>query len=708
MEIKFNCSNPECRRRISVDESMAGQPLACPACATMLQVPASADIKFNCSNPDCGQHIVVDVSESGRFVKCPSCGKPLQVPGPPPKPTFSRLPEKETPKILPMPTQRPLLSAFKRLLLGWGMGAALFAILIIGLHLRSSAALPKNFNAMLNEISSIGTFRAAPIANHAGTELLYARETTNGLGFFIVDLATLQRHQIGLIDKPVGSPSGYFALIGWSPDDRYVAFTVDRNNDQLVAICDGDTGKLQKSFSYHDAVNSGAFGARAIIKEGVWLTSDSLVLMSVFHTLYLADLNTGQLNELQANISLNKSPPYTLTRISDRDVAYVDRGNIWDLDIATGKAYQLTQLTNATIEWLDYSPINRKFLFCMADPDDGGESLNRYLYQFDSNTSTLTRLTRTHTFKGQWIYGDTGIAYVGLRGTGNFLAIEPKDPALRTNLFLSGRVQDMDLIGGNILAYGVAPKKDKIYAVASVSHEPLGIWEYDIANRNLRNVVPGMERPFVFSKVIPPIEMVVSNSAGEQVPYYILPPAKLDPQKKYPVVIDQPTDDRCEQGSQFLANVGIYYVSVNRHGLASFENLGTAYDDVLTVYDELLKNPNIDPHRIYLSGPSASTSIVSQLVMNNPAMWRGMLLLSPAEFPQVPEVATNFPNIFVSIGEEDGKNYLQETAHLAREAFSQDMRMKVVYHKHASHIFNNTELIKERYEALAKFILTDY
>src|SRR5580693_5241452 len=90
MEIKFNCANPNCRQRISVDESMGGQSLLCPACATVLQVPASTNIKFNCSNPECEQHMVVDVSEAGRFVRCPACNKPLQVPGSPAKSIASK------------------------------------------------------------------------------------------------------------------------------------------------------------------------------------------------------------------------------------------------------------------------------------------------------------------------------------------------------------------------------------------------------------------------------------------------------------------------------------------------------------------------------------------------------------------------------------------------------------------------------------------
>jgi DNA-directed RNA polymerase subunit RPC12/RpoP len=86
MGLKFNCSNPECRRRVEVEDALAGTDISCPACGSALHVPVSHDIRFTCRTPACDQHIVVDVSEAGRAVKCPACGRPQRVPGDPPKP----------------------------------------------------------------------------------------------------------------------------------------------------------------------------------------------------------------------------------------------------------------------------------------------------------------------------------------------------------------------------------------------------------------------------------------------------------------------------------------------------------------------------------------------------------------------------------------------------------------------------------------------
>jgi hypothetical protein len=43
-----------------------------------------------------------------------------------------------------------------------------------------------------------------------------------------------------------------------------------------------------------------------------------------------------------------------------------------------------------------------------------------------------------------------------------------------------------------------------------------------------------------------------------------------------------------------------------------------------------------------------------------------------------------------------------------RKAWQANVRLRVVYHKNGSHILASTDLIKERYEAVVKFILQDY
>ena len=179
------------------------------------------DIKFSCSSPECQQHIVVDDSAAGRWLKCPSCGKPQRVPGKPSQSLYegllreakaraAALDRAQNAAALPTRLSRRIL----RMLIGWTAGAALLGISTLGLHIGASAKLPKNFNAMLEDVCSVGDFRYAPWSNHAGTKLLYARNAENGVGVFLVDLYSLQQSQLNLVSSLVPSRSVSAMVLG--------------------------------------------------------------------------------------------------------------------------------------------------------------------------------------------------------------------------------------------------------------------------------------------------------------------------------------------------------------------------------------------------------------------------------------------------------------------------------------------------------------
>lgn len=578
MEIKFNCPNPKCQQRISVEESRAGQSVSCPACGTVLQAPVSPNIKFICSNEGCGQHMVVDVSEAGRFVRCPSCGKMSQVPGSPPKPIISER-SSPTPREKPgSPAQKrrplpPVLVPFKRLLFGWGAGAALCILVIGGFYLHSWAALPPHLQAMLEETYFHGEILTAPAINHAETALLYVRTVETGAGVFLVNLATLQRTQIALGKAADRTRSGSIKLFGWSPDDRYLAFSTieDGNDNRHVVICDGTLGKEIASFK-----------ASQPVEMGTWLTGDSLVVLGNSRNspkLFLfnveQDSQLGQFGKkgLVQLRQLNHAAS-CLVADSDQSISYVEQGNIWRLDIPANQLIQLTHLTNLTLEGLDYSAAHHAYLFGAVD----GHSKDRVLYQCDhraTETPPVPLRCTNYDFKGQWLEDGMGIAYVGQVGNRNYLAVATKEKALCTNLFTApgvlstnwGRLTEHDFIEGRevVRSFSVSPKMDKIYTVASVNYEPLGIWEYDIASQKQRNVVPVKER-LVFSQFIAPVEASLTTAGGQKIDYYYLPPARLDPKKKYPVMMDVFSDLGFQASSQFLANAGIMFVAVHPYG----------------------------------------------------------------------------------------------------------------------------------------------
>jgi len=551
--------------------------------------------------------------------------------------------------------------------------------------------------AMLDEIFMDGRILDAPMANHSGSSLLYAQEIPKGIGVFLEDLKTLKRTQIQGMDTAEIEGKKIFRLFGWSPDDRYLAFadvtvTTNQNNKkyQEIVICDGDTGAIQS------AVDIGSSVPRPEL--GVWLTTNTLAILNYSHKLMLFNLemnwNLGLLGKkglVQAQ-RFDSGGTYGLARLSDRSIAYFDKGNIWTLDIPTSRANQLTHFSDAKLEWLDYSEETGKYLFCLTR---GNDATNRYVYEFapDKNSETV-QLTDTYSFKGQWVKNG-GFACVRTEGDKSYLAIKSDDKTICTNLFL----------GGGIRSYCISPNRDKIYAVASVRYKAQSVWEYDIFNKSFRDILPDTDRIVSSSKIVLPVSASTTNKSGEDVEYYFVPPAKLAAEKTYPAVLDLYPVNRYDQNVQILANAGIFYVSANRFGLNDWQMVAKP-ENILAVYDQLLKNPNIDPKRIYICGRSFSTGAETAMVDDHPELWRGVILFSPVAFPKIPAAARKYPSLFIAIGDEDELSRQKHCEQLWQDACNHLVPARI-HVEHTGHGFK-TANYKTSYAVLTQFIQEDY
>jgi hypothetical protein len=704
MEIKFNCSNPNCRQRISVEAERAGQSVNCPACGTGLHVPESATIKFNCRH--CGQHIAVDVAEAGRFARCPSCGKAAQVPGDPLKPL-----------VEPMASDRPVLSSqpveesaqkrfefsslppLRRIFWGWGLGATIVVILLGAMYLRSMAMAPQHWGAMLNEVFVNDRIVDSPVANHSDTTLLYAQEQLNGVGVFLQDLKTLERTEIRGMSTMEIQGKKIFRLFGWSPDDRYLAFadatTVTNGGNikkyQEIVICDGSSGAIKTSF------NMPSSDPRPEL--GLWVNTNSLAILNYSHRLVLFNLTEDKNLGLRGKQGLvpvqrlDSGGAYSLTRLSDDAVAYVDKGNVWTFDIPTGGTKQLTHFSDATIEWLDYSPETGKFLFCM---NHGADVTNRFVYELRPGSSAgPVQLTDGYSLKGQWLTDGNGFACVRTKGEKSWLAIQSGNKDICTNVFADGSIR----------AYGISSHRDKIYAVASLRYKAQSIWEYDIFNKSSRDLLAQEGKSVSSSKIIMPVSASTKDKNGDAVEYYFVPPANLVSSKKYPAMFDLYPVNRYDQNAQILADAGIFYVSANRLGLNDWQSVAKA-EATLAIYEQLLKNPNIDPKRIYIGGRSFSTTAVSEMADHHVELWRGIILFSPVSVPHIAPGAGNYPSLFIAVGDEDQAALQEQCKQLWLDASARSISARIHF-EHAGHGFTVSNY-KGSYGPLVKFIRSDY
>jgi hypothetical protein len=609
----------------------------------------------------------------------------------------------------------PLLARLRGLFLNWSAGALLFLAFFGILKFHAGAVLPENVDAMLDEAYFHGEILIAPVENNRGDRLLYARTIESGVGVFMVDLKNLERNQIALGPAADKSRSGAAKLYGWSPDDRFLALStiLKGNENRRVTICEGRTGTPIVSFDAPHPLSTGG-----------WLNTNSLLLLDDSHVLALYNLEAnkglghfgkkGLVNLCRLDES-GKSP----IPDSDHTIAYIERGNLWRLNIPDNHAQKLTELTNAALDRLDFNSACGKYLFELKDYN----STNKLLCAFDPNSTPDARVTAVsdnhsrYALKGQWIRNDTSVAYIASQGERDFIAVETTDASLRTNLFTSPPRNRDALFGPGALSqylftegmevvrnFSVNPDRDKIYTVASVNWEPLAIYEYDINSRTLRNVVPERESPH-FAQPVQPMQRLATNQNGRVIDYYFLPPAGLKAAKKYPLLLDQFSDLGFQPNSQFLANAGIFYVAINRYGTGRSDSPAEP-EDALAVCSEMLKNPNVDSRRIYLFGESAGTKTIATLINEYPKKWRGAIMLSPIDFPFIESNVESYPSFFLSIGKNDTLAIRQKTSLFAQQACNHFIRTEVHYGQ-AGHVFYNITELKKRYKAIAEFVLAD-
>ena len=693
MPLKFNCPNSACRARIEVGDSLAGTSMACPSCGKALQVPASHEIRFACTNPKCEQPIVVDVSEAGRVLKCPACKKVLRVPGDPPKAVTPVRAEPGTggeAKASASGTARSTIrfGRVKRLLLGWGIGAAIVGLLMVAMNLRMRAMLPRHFNDLVEEVYSHGGILDAPTENLFGGSLFYFQQTTESEKNLVrLDRRTLKPAHVLTLDLADRENETRFEWFGFSPQRQSFAYSLRKGAGPLrLLVHDSTTGKIRSTVDVSDCITA----------EGFWLSPET-ILVQGRNSLFLLNLKdnpvlggNGRAGLVKLDVPPDRRPRRWMLADSDHSIAYVRGDSLWTLDARDGREKPLVALPTGEPRDLTFKRQAGKY-FLLVQPDKKSDVRIPYLC---SANSGWTRMTNDMSSAPVWIQGGDGMVYQSSDTNQTFLAVRPSDPRLSTNLFVNTDVWD----------FKAGADGRTLFVLAEDARGMRRLWEYDIETMTLRKIIPRGET--VFREVAPPVLASTTNEFHEEVEYYYIKPVRMDPGRKYPVVVDQNSANRHDLNAQLLANSGIFYVSPNRLGIDNWRTVPKR-ENTYAVYRELLKNPNIDPERIYIMGTSISTMDVSLLVEEHPEYWRGAIYISQVHLPAVPRGVSRYPSTFILNGDANKFNEYDFRGlpdKFLAEACASLVNVRVIT-PHSGHTLNNWQL-QQCYKAVVEFILS--
>lgn len=562
-----------------------------------------------------------------------------------------------------------------------------------------SEPAPKLTSPAIDEITAVQPGFRAPVPAPSGKYLAYIHAIGPGRRLYLYDLHAARTRMIPTTNEVT-------RIFGWSPDERYLAFAqqppilVGTNNPadaEWLTVYDLENDSQQRADTNTDVIEEGA----------TWLGPRSL-----FYSLRHLDPDYPEKFIFDPVAQSRRKVFNSLTDFvlagSNTAVFFKD-GNLQSGPVDSPHYQTATAVSHFPpgrfdeFRWLQYRPETGTFLFCARATN----SQWRCLYEFNPAAQELKQLTTRGTYNGQRLGG--GYAFVGNTNNEFYLALRPADPKLATNLFL----------GGSVVTYAAAADGGHIYAVASLKTEPPSLWIYNVNQRILRRLVPGLTRAWHAARLIEPRPKWTHSFDGLTIPYFIVPPADLlrNPHStnRYPVALYLPPPTWQFQRSfdlpaQCYANLDYWFLAVNYrggdgygHAYSQQHDTEAAAKDALVALGKLGAAPNVDLQRVVLIGESGGTQVLLELMQSQPKQWRAAVLRhAPAGTLADAGLPATCPPLFLVVGDlEPSLNGIKDFRDIARTA---GVHAELFVEYRTGHEVWGTDQIRDSMEAELDFV----
>ncbi len=465
---------------------------------------------------------------------------------------------------------------------------------------------------------------------------------------------------------PLPAPLGN--TIAWSPSQRYLAVQV---RESTFHDYPGAKAARKTWVMVYDAVRKSvrrvSTGDLVIESDAIWINDSQLVYLSrsleepgTVAARWAFDPEGGSLQRCESVPGFRKlpellDPANTIVRLMDNTVLVVREDQVSTLDIVEPKLTRWADWLRGKadgLEWIRPDSAGREVLFCARSAD----STNRNVFRVSMESGSLQRLTDEHSYNGKWIEGGRGFAYVGNTNNCFYLAVRPAATNAATNLFTSGWVR----------SYWPNPAGTAIYAEASLDAGPCGLWKYELATQQLRQLRPGNKLPLTHARVVVPQMKRYRSFDGLEIPTYFFSATNgVNPRTAPTVIAIPPPTDQCNRyyqpRPQFLPNLGFNYVGINYRGCDGYGLTYSAlYDedkaarDILTIVHSMLDAGEIPKNSLFLVCQSGGGGVFRRVLELEPDLWKGGVAAkaSMGGLPQLDERQSKPPILFV-IGDSD-------------------------------------------------------
>jgi hypothetical protein len=575
----------------------------------------------------------------------------------------------------------PYLKRPTRNLIGLWLTVAVFAF-VIGWRLLVIVCgnEPPHWRVIANELGSVPQFKQDLSPNSTGTRLVFCQDTEKGVGIFFCDTDSGKIKQL-CEQKEKGRSWQRFSMLSWSPDDKLFAYAIPLNRqinagerEEQIVVCDGLSGEAVAKIS-----------ADPHLYELAWLTPHSFVYSTDFtYDLRLIGQNQDGnwvLRQVFQKVSTNKWE--TLTAISDSSVAWRVEGEIWTLDFASSSIKKIWEVTTNQLVDFTYSKETGEFLINCSDKD------GRFLIRFSPSSQWMADVGRIGYQQGSvssvtwinggpvtWINGEPRYAYLGYEEKEPVLCIETKLGSKPIRVPWRGSVKNYTLSG------------DCLFITGNADYKLPGIWEYDIKSGVSRCIVSSSTGGFVYATVTAPLIGAVTNTAGEGRSYCLWQPVHVSTGRKYPLIIAQGLWNGFPY-AQVAANEGYFFAIVDK-------------PCVMTLCEELAKNPNVDTNRAYLYASSVETTSTSEFISEKPDLWKGAILFGPGALPDLSDLDKKQLLIIAGRNDDNAVDYLTR---FQDQAADTGIPITLSFLNDSEHMPNSVATERVRTRRFAKFLV---
>jgi hypothetical protein len=603
-----------------------------------------------------------------------------------------------------------------------------FLVVLLIVHsLWSHAVAPAHLDAIAEEIGNVsymlkneGTARNnKPQLNHAGNQILFCQSSEKGMGVFLCDVDGDKRKMI-FEEKEIcfgGGPHGVLKLFPWSPDDRWIVYTHqgpgaengndDCPNESLLTVCNAESGEEAATFQI-------PFGQVAGLD---WLSADTFAFSSG-HSLSSSLLCVvsrqpdGSWRQKQldytAPAETTNSRVGSFVAMSSNTVVWLQGNCFWMLDVASNAPTKILALPKGhNFTSFDYSKETRKFLISCLEPRNNGCSLWQFPLDDPKALSKLDSATGIHQNywnDAKWINGGRGYAYIAPSQEKSVSGLVVKNNAdTHPNILFPDQ---------NIQYLMVSPDGQSLFVCGEINDQlGSGIWEYGLASKQSRCVVPGSEKPMQYSKDIQPQFLDYKSVNG----IVVYPPANYDPakHKKYPIVITsigfKAAQPYISQYAEAVANAGAYFVDVDR----PWDNKGTGITvwetTMYDFYNQMAEIPNIDfdKKKIFILSNSAQSVGLMHMLAQHPGLCKGVIMFVPGNLSDPSTlVSIKSQPLKILVSDQGGSNeeYLKK---YQEDAYKTGIAMDYLIHPGTPHEFIAQQSQRTRIKAMLHFIFDD-